>query len=59
MDVVTAFPNPDVKEEIYIQVPEAMEIPKEFVRLNDRRRIVLRLFKELYGLKQATKLWND
>jgi hypothetical protein len=59
MDVVTAFLNPDVKEEIYIQVPEAMEIPKEFVRLNDRRRIVLRLFKELYGLKQATKLWND
>jgi len=45
MNVVTVFLNRDVKEEIYIQVPEGMELPQEFLHLT--------------GLKQATKLWND
>jgi len=53
MDVVTALLNPAVKEEIYIQVSEGMELPKYFLHLRDRRRIVLRLLKGLYGLKQA------
>jgi hypothetical protein len=46
MDVVTAFLNPDAKQEIYIQVPEGMELPTEFLLLKDRRRIVLRLLKD-------------
>jgi len=59
MNVVIAFLNPDVKEEIYIQVQEGMEFPKVFLHLNDRRRILLRLLKGLYGPQHYPKLWND
>jgi hypothetical protein len=59
MDVVTAFLDLDAKKEIYNQVPEGMELPKEFLHLKDRRLIVLCLLKKLYGLNQAPKLWND
>jgi len=30
MDAVTAFLNPDVEEEIYIQFPQGLEVPEEF-----------------------------
>jgi len=55
MDVVTAFLNPDVEEEIYIQFPQGLEVPKEF----KKKAPALRLLKGLYGLKQAPRLWND
>ena len=55
MDVVTAFLNPDVEEEIYIQFPQGLEVPEEF----KRGAPALRLLKGLYGLKQAPRLWND
>jgi hypothetical protein len=55
MDVVTAFLNPDVEEEIYIQFPQGLEVPEEF----KKGAPALRLLKGLYGLKQAPRLWND
>jgi hypothetical protein len=55
MDVVTAFLNPDVDEEIYIQFPQGLEVPEEF----KKGVPALRLLKGLYGLKQAPRLWND
>ena len=55
MDVVTAFLNPDVEEEIYIQFRQGLEVPEEF----KKRAPALRLLKGLYVLKQAPRLWND
>lgn len=47
MDVVTAFLNGDVLEEIYIHPPQGYAQPGK----------VLRLLKALYGLKQSPRLW--
>jgi len=49
MDVLTAFLNPDVEDEIYIQFPRGLEVPEQF----KKRAPALRLLKRLYGLKQA------
>ena len=51
IDVVTAFLNPDVEEEIYIQFPQGLEVPEEF----KKGAPTLRLLKGLYGLKQAPR----
>ena len=55
MDVVTAFLSPDVEEKIYIQVPEDVELRDEFKTASP----ALRLLTQLYGVKQAPKLWHD
>jgi len=55
MDVVTAFLNPDVEEEIYIQFPQGLEVPKEL----KKGVPALCVLKGLYGLKQALRFWND
>ena len=54
MDVKTAFLNPILKEEIYMTVPEGMNNKGENGEL-----LVCKLNKSLYGLKQASKCWND
>ena len=55
VDAVTAFLYADVEEEIYIQVPQALEIHGEF----KKGAPALRLVKRLYGLKRAPRLGND
>ena len=55
INVVTAFFNPDVEEEIYIQVPQDLKIPEEF----KQGAPAVRLLERLYSLKQAPRLWND
>ena len=55
MHVVTAFLEPDVEEEIYIEFPQHLEVPEEF----KKGALALRLVKGLYGLKQGPRLWND
>ena len=55
MNVVTAFLNPDVEEEIYIQVPQGLQVPEKF----NKGTPAPRLLKGLHGLKQAPGLWKD
>lgn len=50
MDVVTAFLNGDLEEDIYMNVPEGM---KTTANVNQ----VCKLKKALYGLKQAPRQW--
>ena len=65
MDVNNAFLNADLKEEIYMKLPEGYDLethlsglPSDHVlRTAPRFRIVLRLNKALYGLKQAPREW--
>jgi len=54
MDVVTAFLNPPVKDDIYMLLPEGIEW------LDPSKpacSTVCRLNKALYGLKEAPRLW--
>lgn len=50
MDVVTAFLNGDLEEEIFMQIPEGL-------RTKDNQDLVCKLNKALYGLKQAPRQW--
>lgn len=50
MDVKTAFLNGFIQEDIYLKVPDGIEVPPGHV---------LKLEKSLYGLKQSPRAWND
>ena len=50
LDIKTAFLNATVKETIYVEPAEGMNI--------DSSRYVLRLKRALYGIKQAPREWN-
>ena len=51
MDMKSAFLNGELKETVYVQQPS------NFLD-NDNSDKVLRLHKELYGLRQAPRAWN-
>ena len=51
MDVVTAFLNGDLDEDIYMQQPDG------YVQ-SGSEHLVCKLKKSLYGLKQAPRCWN-
>ena len=54
MDVVTAFLNTPLSEEIYMEAPELFELLYPDVDLSSK---CLLLLKSLYGLKQAPRVW--
>ena len=54
IDFVLAYPQADVECDIY------MKIPRDFtIEGKDRRTHVLKLIKNLYGQKQAGRIWNQ
>jgi hypothetical protein len=52
LDVETAFLNGKLSEEIYMEIPEGWEGL-------DRKTQVFLLLKSIYGLKQASRIWNE
>src|SRR5436189_2191398 len=60
LDVETAFLNPELKEEIYMEVPEHFFILEPKLEASyQQKKFYLRLHKSLYGLKQATHEWFE
>lgn len=55
MDVVTAFLNPPINEEIFMTLPEGTDWLEP--KLVSSRNTVCKLNKALYGLKQSPRLW--
>jgi len=54
MDIVTAFLNPPVEEDIYMQAPEGIDwLDPSWPTMNHP---ICKLKKSLYGLKQAPRL---
>ena len=51
MDVVTAFLNGDLDEEIYMEQPPGYTVP-------GKEHLVCKLKKALYGLKQSSRCWS-
>ena len=52
IDFVLAFPQADVECDIY------MEIPVGFVLTGNKKKYCLKLRKNIYGTKQAGRVWN-
>ena len=51
MDVISAFLNGDLEEEVYMTQPEGFKV-------KGKERLVCRLKHSLYGLKQTPRCWN-
>ena len=52
MDVTTAFLNGELKEEVYMKLPEGYVI-------KGKEGLVGKLKKSIYGLKQSPRCWNS
>jgi len=58
MDVKTAFLNSELEETVYMEIPEGVELPAaKPPRPEYTQRIVCRLQKSIYGLKQSRRAW--
>jgi len=57
LDFITAFLNPDVEEEIYVQFRQGLTAPM-YLQKNKDSQLALRLKKGLYGPKKALRSWN-
>ncbi|CAB0036919.1 unnamed protein product [Trichogramma brassicae] len=54
LDVKTAFLNGNLADEIYMEIPDGLEVSKE----NNRVK-VYKLQRTIYGLKASPKIWNQ
>jgi Reverse transcriptase (RNA-dependent DNA polymerase) len=52
LDFVLAFPQAPVETDLYMEIPKGFEVP------NKQRDYVLKLINNLYGQKQAGRIWN-
>ena len=51
VDISTAFLNGEIDKEIFMKIPEGLEVDREPALGEDLKRWVLQLLKGLYGIK--------
>ncbi len=56
MDVVTAYLYGSLDSDIYMKVPDGIDIPNQKV---NRNMYCVKLQKSLYGLKQSGRMWYN
>ena len=54
LDFVLAYPQAEVDVDIYMKLPKGFEIPNS----QGKEKHCLKLLKNIYGLKQAGRVWN-
>src|SRR5882757_3219309 len=57
VDVSTAFLNGDIDAEVYMKIPDGLEVDGDPKVGEDPKRWVVRLLKGLYGIKQGLCIW--
>ena len=57
MDVSTTFLNGEIDMEIYMRIPEGLEVQGDPTLGEDPKCWVLQLLKGLYGIKQGPQIW--
>ncbi|KAE9063454.1 hypothetical protein PF006_g30942 [Phytophthora fragariae] len=58
-DVDTAFLYGKLEEEIYMELPEGLRELLELAEAEGEDDVVCMLLQSLYGLKQASRVWNE
>jgi hypothetical protein len=60
MDFENAYLNADVDEDVYMTIPEGLDVEAMALKagLDLHKRLVLKVEKSLYGMKQAGRNWN-
>ena len=53
LDYVLAFPQAPVERELYMSIPKGFEIES-----GDKNDYVLKIHRNIYGQKQAGRVWN-
>jgi hypothetical protein len=59
LDFVMAFTQADVERDHYMELPKNFSVPGTKITYADKDKYVLKLVKNLYGQKQAGKVWYD
>ena len=59
LDFVMAFTQADVERDLYMELPKNFSVPGTKITHADKDKYVLKLVKNLYGQKQAGKVWYD
>ena len=58
IDFVLAFPQADLEEDIWMKIPIGFQVDGQ-TEANSDRQYVLKLNKNLYGLKQGSYNWYE
>jgi hypothetical protein len=57
LDFVQAYTQADIERDLYMKLPPGFTIPGRILTDHDRKEYVLKLEKNLYGQKQAGRVW--
>lgn len=57
IDYVLAFPQAPVEREIYMEVPKGFRVDRKLEK--ESKEYVLKLHRNIYGQKQAGRVWNQ
>jgi hypothetical protein len=57
LDFVLAYTQADIERDLYMKLPPGFTVPGKTITEQDRKDYVLKLEKNLYGQKQAGRVW--